>query len=135
MIAARARESSPRWQANYDLLRAQILAYKVRMFEYGAYLEWFEKNPVTVPLTKPPDKRLVHWDITTRKETLTGELSQGHLERSRELFEQIIEDHPGTPWAARAEWELKRGFGVHMVPHYRAPYRTYNGPPIKIPDL
>ena len=33
-------------------------------------------------------------------------------------------DHPGTPWAARADYELKRGFGVHLIEEYHAPYRS-----------
>ena len=135
MQYARSQETSRRWQANYDLLYAQILAYKVRNFEYAAYLDWFLKNPQVVPLTKEPDKRLVYWDITTRKETLTGELTESMIAQSRELFTKVIDDHPGTPWAARAQWELRRGFGVHLRPHYRAPYRNYTGPPIPIPKL
>jgi len=135
MRYARSQETSRRWQANYDLLFAQILAYKVRNFEYAAYLDWFLKNPKVVPLTKEPNLRLVHWRITTRKERLTGEMTASMIEQSRELFQKVIDEHPGTPWAARAQWELRRGFGVHLVPHYRAPYRDYNGPPIPIPKL
>ena len=135
MKYARSQETSRRWQANYDLLYAQILAYKVRNFEYAAYLDWFLKNPVVVPLTKEPNLRLVHWDITTRKETLTGEQTESMIAQSKVLFQKVIDEHPGTPWAARAQWELRRGFGVHLRPHYRAPYRNYSGPPIPIPKL
>ena len=135
MVYARSQETSRRWQANYDLLHAQILAYKVRNFEYAAYLDWFLKNPKVVPLTKEPNLKLVHWDITTRKETLTDELTDSMIAQSKVLFQKVIDEHPGTPWAARAQWELRRGFGVHLVPHYRAPYRNYTGPPIPIPKL
>jgi hypothetical protein len=135
MKYARTQETSPRWQANYDLLYAQILAYKVRNFEYAAYLDWFLKNPKVVPLTKTPNLSLVHWDITTRADTLTGDLTASYIQRSKELFQQVIENHPGTPWAARAEWEMQRGFGVKLVPAYRAPYRTYTGPAIPVPKL
>ena len=41
MDEARQHEASPRWQANYDLLYAQLIAYQARMYEYGAYLEEF----------------------------------------------------------------------------------------------
>ncbi len=135
MKYARTQETLRRWQANYDLLYAQILAYKVRNFEYAASLDWFLKNPQVVPLTKLPNLNLVHWDITTRKETLTGDLTASMIEQSRELFQKVIDEHPGTPWAARAEWELRRGFGVYLTPQYRAPYRSYNGPAIPIPKL
>lgn len=135
MKYARTQETSRRWQANYDLLYAQILAYKVRNFEYAAALDWFLKNPQVVPLTKLPNLKLVHWDITTRKETRTGDLTASMIEQSREMFQKVIDEHPGTPWAARAEWELRRGFGVYLTPHYRAPYRSYGGPAIPIPKL
>ena len=135
MRYARSQETSRRWQANYDLLYAQILAYKVRNFEYAAYLDWFLKNPQVVPLTKEPNLQLVHWDISTRKETLTGEMTDSTIAQSREMFQGVIDEHPGTPWAARAQWELRRGFGVYLRPRYRAPYRDYSGPHIPIPKL
>src|SRR6185436_8093562 len=45
----RQHEPLPRWQGNYDLLHAQLIAYQARMFEYGAYLEEFIKKPKVVP--------------------------------------------------------------------------------------
>lgn len=135
MKYSRTQETSPRWQANYDLLYAQILAYKVRIYEYGAYLEWFMKHPQVVPLTKPPNLKLVHWDITTRQKTLTGEQTESIIAESKRLFQQVIDKHPGTPWAARAQRELRRGFGVELHPDYDPPYRKYDGPPIPIPKL
>lgn len=135
MRYARQQETSRRWQANYDLLFAQILAYKVRNFEYAAYLDWFAKNPKVVPLTRAPNLTLAHWDISTRSETLTGDLTRDYIARAKGMFEAVIEDHPGTPWAARAAWELRRGFGVELSPHYRAPSRSYSGPSIPIPKL
>jgi hypothetical protein len=135
MQYARSQESSPRWQANFDLLHAQILAYKVRIYEYGAYMAWFERNPKTAPLTQSPNLTLAHWAIRTRRETLTDAETASMVAQSRELFQQVIENHPGTPWAARAQWELSRGFGVELVPEYFAPARPYDGPHIPIPKL
>lgn len=117
----RAQEVSPRWQANYDLLHAQLIAYQARMYEYGAYLEEFIKNPKVVPLTKSPNLRLVHWDIRTRKTIIAAEKSDSYIAQATAMYEQILKDHAGTPWAARAEIELKRGFGVELMPDYEAP--------------
>jgi len=135
MKYARTQETSSRWQANYDLLYAQIIAYKVRIYEYAAYLAWFERNPKTAPLTAKPNLNLVYWTINTRGETLTGNETASMIEESRKLFQKVIDEHPGTPWAARAQWELARGFGVELVPDYRVPLRPYTGPPISIPKL
>lgn len=118
----RAQEVSPRWQANYDLIYAQIVAYQARVYEYGAALEHFRRNPKVVPFTKPPNKRLIHWHIHTQKEMLTGEIAEPYVKKSRSAFQAVIKEHPGTPWAARAKWELNRGWGVGLHHVYRAPY-------------
>jgi len=122
-------EPSPRWKANYALLRAQLLVYQVRAYEYGACLEEFVKHPRQVPLTKPPNLRLTRWDIGTRAKTLTGELTAAQIERAKVLFAEVIKEHPGTPWAARAKWEQNRGFGVQLTPYYEPPYGESDIPP------
>jgi len=118
----RQQEADPRWQANYDLIYAQLVAYQARMWEYGAALEAFLQQPKIVPLTKPPDLRLVHWNVTVRSPTRTKE-SQAYIDQASALFRRTMENHPGTPWAARAAVELKRGFGVDFVPEYWHSYR------------
>ncbi|MEE3368307.1 MAG: vWA domain-containing protein [Planctomycetota bacterium] len=117
----REQEPEPRWQANYDLILAQVVAYQARMYEYGVALEQFIKKPKTASLTRPPNLRLVDWNITTNNNVRT-ETSKPYIKRSTELFNQIIADHPGTPWAERAQEELTRGFGVDLVPDYDPPY-------------
>jgi hypothetical protein len=121
MAEARRHEASPRWQANYDLLYAQLVAYQARMYEYGAYLEEFIKEPKVVPSTKSPNLRHVRWDIRTRKKTITGDKVEPYIERATQMFRDVVADHPGTPWAARAEIELRRGFGVELVEVYDGP--------------
>ncbi len=130
----REEESKPRWRANFDLTHAQMIAYQARIYEYGAYLDFFVKNPKVVPLKKPPDLRLTYWSITTRKKTLTGETIASHIKRASELFQQVIKDHSGTPWAARAQWELDRGYGVDLVPYYEPQYKEIPNP-IPVPKL
>jgi hypothetical protein len=132
---AREQETSPRWQGNYDLIYAQLIAYQARIYEYGAYLEYFIRNPKTAPLTKAPNLTLVHWDIGTRREILDTEKSQPYIDKATVLLHAVIKDHPGTPWAARADWELKRGFGVHLVPDYDGPHPQPTGPIIPVPKL
>ena len=123
----RAQEADPRWQANYDLILGQIVAYQARMYEYGMTLEDFLRNPQTAPLVKPPDLRLVHWDIGTRSETRSEE-SKPYIDKSRQLLDEVIVRHPGTPWAERAKWELNRGFGTRLVPDYDRPYVQVSNP-------
>lgn len=117
----RQRESSQRWQANYDLLLAQLVAYKARTYEYGAYLEAFIKAPKPIKNPLGAFKKTTHWAVTSKAETIAGVVTAGHIARAMELFAGVIRDHPGTPWAARAEHELARGFGVDLVEHYSDP--------------
>ncbi len=129
----RERETDPRWQANYDLIYAQLLAYRVRMYEYGAYLEYFMKNPKQ-PKIKPPRPQLTvtFWDIRTRAKTITGEKTASEIRRAREALQAVAREHEGTPWAARAQWELRRGFGIHLVQDWDDPRRGKN---VKLPKL
>ncbi len=131
----REQEAAPRWQANYDLMYAQLIAYQARIYEYGAYLNWFMKNPKTVPLTKAPNLTLTHWEIHTRKELLRPEESQSYIDKAHDLFTAVAKEHPGTPWAARAVAEQARGYGVGLVPVYEPPYPQPSGPVKPIPKL
>ena len=132
----RRQEVSPRWMANYDLIHAQVIAYQARIYEYGASLEAFLQNPKIVPLSRPPNLTLSHWDVVTRKETITGPISQPYVDKATELFELVISRHPGTPWAERAAQELKRGYGIYLRPDYDPPPRPrVSGPVIPIPKL
>ena len=133
--ADREKELSPRWQANYDLIRGQLYAYQARIYEYGAYLEFFIQNPKVVPLELPPNIRLVHWDVSVRQQTMTGPISKPYIEKAADIFRALIAEHAGTPWAARAQYELTRGFGVELVPNYQAPLRPVSGPIIPVPKF
>jgi hypothetical protein len=134
---ARKDEASPRWQANYDLLLAQIVAYQARMYEYGTALEDFIQHPKTAPLIHPNNSKLRHveWDIRTRQSLREPQKVQPYVDRATAMFEAVIANHPGTPWAARAEYEPKRGFGIELVPDYDIEHPQPSGTPIPIPKL
>jgi hypothetical protein len=123
----REQEADPRWQANYDLIYAQTVAYQARLFEYGVALEEFMKSPKVVPRTKTPNLTHLHWDCHTVRELRTEE-SKPYVEKSKALFAQVIAAHPGTPWAARAKWEMARGFGVDVRADYHPPYKKVSNP-------
>jgi hypothetical protein len=124
----RQQEISPRWQANYDLIRAQVLAYMARRYEYNARLDRFVRDLRTsaefVPVEKPGFMKLSGFHVVPSSETVGGQITDSLIARSTDLFRKLIDDHPGTPWARRAERELQRGFGFALAPQYR-----YTGPP------
>jgi hypothetical protein len=153
MENVRKYEASPRWQANYDLLYAQLIAYQARMYEYAAFLDQFGKDleayiknpanpknafkppPKTRPAADSKSPALIHdeWHIRTRAKTITGDKIKPYVERATAQFKAVIDEHPGTPWAARADYELKRGFGVELVPIYDIAHPAPTGTPIPIP--
>lgn len=116
LARARHQEPSPRWQANYDMLLAQSVAYRVRAIEYMAYLDGFLKSPKALK-----DPKTTHWHMVALPRTITGEMTDADVARAKELFQAVITNHPGTPYESRARWEINRGFGVEMVEHYHDP--------------
>ena len=58
----RDREPEKRWQAHYDLILAQTVAYQVKSYEYMACLrEMIKTKPV--PKAKPTPEMLVYWEL------------------------------------------------------------------------
>ncbi|NQT40072.1 MAG: VWA domain-containing protein [Planctomycetes bacterium] len=108
----REKETSARWQANYDLIRAQTVAYAARVYLYQKALQAAaEKFPDTAR-TLPGDKQLVRWRLKETRSPVTDETAADMLRQSQELYLAVLRNHPNTPWAARAEWELQRLFNV-----------------------
>jgi hypothetical protein len=141
----RQQEASPRWQANYDLLYAQLVSYQARLPEYIACLDEFAKdlqaylknpgdpkNKFKPPPASRKDIPFTDWHIRSVQRTRTGDKIKPLVERSSAMFKQLMADHPSTPWAARADWELRRGFGIELVPDYE-PRRTPTGPVKPVP--
>lgn len=126
------REASPRWRANYELIYAQTLAYQARLQEYGWYLAEFVRNPKPIENKFGPSRPTNEWNMTTVKRLLKPEITQPLRDKAEELLRQVVKDHPGTPWAARAEYELRRGYGVELVEGYEDP-RYAGGRGINLP--
>jgi hypothetical protein len=127
----RLRDSEPsqRWRANYDLMHAQCLAYRVRLFQLLLSLDQHEKLK---PKLKDPVK-YNHWDIRRVHDLLEPDKEQIRItkvdlaelkkqnESAKTEFQQVVENHPRTPWARRAQFELSYGFGMKFVESFRDP--------------
>ena len=147
----RDAEPSLRWRANYDLMSAQLMAYRVRLFEYGIALGQFGKNmPRLIPPKNPPHNR---WEIRhgsnkllmpdAQQEKALGVTAEQLRSYHREALQQLAsvrETHQGTPWAMRAQWEEGRRFGATFRSwYYQTPKpRPNNKPrpkPVPVPKL
>jgi len=124
----RTQEPSRRWRANYDLIRAQLYWYQLRLFEYGIAMDQFVRKGMK---QNPKHNR---WYIreTSRKLVLPDEINQKRFkitpEELKEKYhtalarlEEVSRRHEGTPWAKRAKWERKRPFGAKFGTYYQAP--------------
>lgn len=124
----RAQEAEQRWRAAYDLLYAQLIACRVREFQF---LLAMDKHVRENPQPQEPDTNF--WDLGYTSEMLKPDEQQtqktrvdfAELERQRQkaldLYEQVIQNHPETPWAMVAADQKRLGFGITFVERFRDP--------------
>lgn len=129
----RAKEREPRWRAAYDLAYAQLLSYRVRQFQFLLALD---KHAKTDP--KPKDPKSNNWDIRRvptmlppdPEQVKATKIDMAELEAQQKLalakFDIVIKEHPGTPWARRAQAEKNWGFGIEFFDYFWDP--KYNDP-------
>ncbi len=110
---ARDREPEKRWQAHYDLMLAQIVAYQIQAYEFRACLEEMVAKPPT-PSRMPSPEMFVEWHLDHSKEPKAPKDKTGKkYAEATKLLQEVIANHPKTPWADLAQDELNRGFSVH----------------------
>jgi hypothetical protein len=128
----RAREASLRWRANFDVTYAQTIAYQARLHEYIAYIGAFIHTPKPIKNEFGQSRPTNSWDGHYVKRTLVNDPKVAAMrEKSLMLYKKVMDEHPGTPWAARAEYEIKRGFGCDLHEDYEDPRR----PQVKQPAI
>lgn len=129
----RESESQPRWRAAYDLLYAQLLCFRVRQFQYLLALNHHEREK---PLPKNPKSN--EWELRhvqellapTPEEVRASKVDMKELEAQKkkaiEMYNRVIAEHPNTPWARRAAFDLRNGFSYRLVDRFWDP-RYYDG--------
>jgi hypothetical protein len=110
----RDKEVDRRWQANYDLALAQIVAFQVKAYEYRACLKEMvalAQQGKLVPKNPPiPGQRRTDWviDHNPTPKAPKEETEKKYAEATR-LLKLVIERHPDSPWADLAQTTLTRG--------------------------
>jgi len=118
---ARDREPEKRWQAHYDLMLAQIVAYQIKSYEYGACLAEMVKKPPK-PDKMPTPEMTVNWVLHHSHERKAAkERTEKKYVEATKLLKEVIARHPLTPWADLAQDELDRGFGVQRHEEHHNP--------------
>ncbi len=110
----RDREPEKRWQAHYDLMLAQTVAFQVKAYEYRALMASIVKKP-PLPRKQPGPDLMITWVVDHAREPLApkNETAKKYVEAKR-LLEEVISHHPKTPWADLAQDTINRGFSVTL---------------------
>jgi hypothetical protein len=146
----RAQEASQRWRAGYDLAYAQLHIFRLRLYQFLLNIDSHVNN-----MPKPKNDKSNEWNIWWARETLIPDDAQfGRLKKafnlpmerdeylamvkeeeskSLALLDEVIKDHPGTPWARRAEREKGDGFGFRVADRLWDPRGIRST--IKLPNL
>jgi hypothetical protein len=146
----RAEESSQRWRANYDLITAQLLSYRVRLFQFLLALDQHVASPPKLKdikhnkwhiifrqkMVEPDSEQFTRikqlYKLKIEREEFLQELKE-QQSRSRKLYQFVVAEHPGTPWARRAESELRTGYGITFGSYFWDPRYTGIRKEIKFP--
>jgi len=115
----RDREPEKRWQADYDLMLAQVVTFQVKAFEYRALMQEIVKQVQSgkppQPKAKPSENLVVIWQVNhSRQARAAKELTEKKYAEAERLLKLVIERHPKTPWADLAQDEINRGFSVQL---------------------
>lgn len=100
-IADREKETSPRWQAGFDLAIGRVLAVKVRTETYNAMLAQAKQG---LKFENPENNT---WQLIPADEVTAGSRHERDAKEARRYLERVVKQHPDTPWALLASRELK----------------------------
>jgi hypothetical protein len=103
--ADRAKETSPRWQAGYDLAMGRVMAANVRAAGYNAMLALAKRG------MKFSDEKNNTWVLRHDDEISTGSQLAKAAQEADKYLQRVVDEHPGTPWALLASRELKTPLG------------------------
>ncbi len=117
----RDRETSRRWQAHYDLIKARLLAVKIRCFEYNWACAQMKVDP-----KKFSNEKSNAWQLRPDDEVHYSARAAAAAEEATELLQRVVSEHRGTPWALLAQRELKDPFGFKWVETYVPPPQRNN---------
>jgi hypothetical protein len=148
----RAKEDSQRWRAAYDLINAQCLAYRVRLFQYLLVLdehaasgrkpkdpkhnEWHFHAPA-----KPMDPTDEQFDRIKKAFKIKESRSEyvallaSEMQKADEAFDSVTKEHAGTPWAVRSIWDKSKRYGFRFESRFWDPKYAEVGKRIQVPKF
>lgn len=119
----KAKETSPRWLASFDLSYGTALAAKVRNDSYNAMLALAKRG------MNFEDPKNNTWTISPSDKISVDSRLEKEANLARELLQNVVDNHPGTPWALLAARELSNPIGWE----WKESFTDLNPPPRRDP--
>jgi len=149
----REAEPSKRWQANYDLIYAQCLVFRVRLLQYMLALDNHKQHspaasdtkhnkwmirPSNQPLAEPSIDQFSRLNkfchpLEARDDFVTR--MQHDRTAAQQAIDQVISAHPDTPWAVVAEIEKRQSFGLKLWSYFHDPRFQNVERKLKVPSF
>jgi hypothetical protein len=109
----REKETSKRWQANFDYAQARLQSRLIYLFEYNYTLGQIRLD--NLPELAPGQSG---WrvGISGAKITVTEGKAKTYAKDTKKLWDRIQRDYPETPWALLAQRESMIALGLAWRP-------------------
>jgi len=111
-VEPKRAEEPKRWQAHYDYVLAQCKARLAFMHEYNLALGGIRTD--VLPALKPEKGEDGYRLVSTEKMRIKTE--KKYADEAKELFQKIVDEHKGTPWAIMAKRDKSMILGLAWQP-------------------
>ncbi len=101
----RAKLTSQRWRAEFDLAFGRVLANKARLDGYNSMIAALKRGKT---FQKPESKA---WKLTPADNFETESTIKKSADKAKMYLQRVMDEHGKTPWAKIAEEELKLPLG------------------------
>jgi hypothetical protein len=109
----RKADPSPRWQAHFQYVHAQLLARAAFAFEYDFMLANIRTDRLPMPEGYAPSG----WRLSSQEKMQSGKEMREKVKKAGNILEKLIKEHPGTPWEILAKRDLKQALGLKWEPY------------------
>ncbi|MFO0864743.1 MAG: hypothetical protein U0744_08845 [Gemmataceae bacterium] len=107
-VSKKETETSKRWQAHFDYARARMLARLAFLYEYNAIVA--QTRGDSLP---DADKNKIGWKLQSAPKLSCPERrARDSAKAATQLFRQIAETYPDTPWSWFASREIEEPLGL-----------------------
>ena len=132
-LSRRAAKAGKRWEANFDLTRADLCKERAMLLQYIRTIHSLLKTQPPLTGVKKPGLVVTYriWldkPLPKSPKDIPGDRAVRHaVEAARRALELVVRKHKGSAWAAAAKIELKYFYSLKIF--------AYWGPPKDAPGL